>query len=633
MTDPLHHECGIALLRLLKPLSYYREKYGSWMYGIHKMQILMEKQRNRGQDGAGLACVKLNLPPGYRYIARHRSFEENSLDQVFKMVYADLNRYESKSPQQFPDDAWAKQEVPFAGEVYIGHLRYGTFGSNGIESIHPVLRQNNWKTRNLLLAGNFNLTNMDEIFQRLVDLGQFPTELSDTVTILENVGHFLDRQNQRLFDHFKERGFSNVEISALIADALSTPDILRESSKKWDGGYVIGGIIGHGEMFAYRDPWGIRPAFYYADEEVVVVASERSVIQTAFGVDFESVTELDPGSALVVKHTGNWAVNSINPPHRRAACSFERIYFSRGSDQEIYRERKRLGEALVPAVLNAVQHDVENAVFSYIPNTAEVAYMGLINGLETHLMNQKISLLAEGGALPTPDEVRAILRQSVRTEKVAIKDVKMRTFISDDKGRNTMVGHVYDVTWGTIRKGVDTLVVLDDSIVRGTTLRKSIIGILDRLGPKKIVIVSSAPQIRYPDCYGIDMARLGDFIAFQATMILLREGGKEALIEKVYQSCLAQADLPKEEVTNAVTQLYAPFTDEEISAQIARMLKMPGTNADIEVVFQTVEGLHKACPNHSGDWYFTGNYPTPGGNKVANRSFVLYMEGVSARPY
>ncbi|MGE4569121.1 MAG: amidophosphoribosyltransferase, partial [Bacteroidales bacterium] len=540
--------------------------------------------------------------------------------------------FESKWQQQFSDPIWAKQEVPFAGEVYIGHLRYGTFGSNGIESIHPVLRQNNWKTRNLLLAGNFNLTNMDEIFQRLVDLGQFPTELSDTVTILENVGHFLDRQNQRLFDHFKEQGFSNVEISALIANALSTPDILRESSKKWDGGYVIGGIIGHGEMFAYRDPWGIRPAFYYCDDEVVVVASERAVIQTAFGVDFGSVLELDPGSALVVKHSGSWAVHTINTPQQRAACSFERIYFSRGSDQEIYRERKRLGEALVPAVLNAVGQDLAHAVFSYIPNTAEVAYMGLISGLETYLMNQKISLLTEGDSLG-PEEARAILRRSVRTEKVAIKDVKMRTFISDDKGRNTMVGHVYDVTWGSIQKGTDTLVILDDSIVRGTTLRKSIIGILDKLGPKKIVIVSSAPQIRYPDCYGIDMARLGDFIAFQATMALLREQGKGALIERVYQSCLAQAELPKEEVTNAVAQLYAPFTDEEISAQIARMLKLPGTNADIEVVFQTVEGLHKACPDHSGDWYFTGNYPTPGGNKVANRSFVLYMEGLSIRPY
>ncbi len=633
MTDSLNHECGIALLRLLKPLSYYREKYGSWMYGIHKMQILMEKQRNRGQDGAGLACVKLNLPPGFRYISRHRSFEENSLDQVFKMVYADLDRCESKFPQQFADDTWAKQEVPFAGEVYIGHLRYGTFGTNGIESIHPVLRQNNWKTRNLLLAGNFNLTNMDEIFQRLVDLGQFPTELSDTVTILENVGHFLDRQNQRLFDSLKHQGFSNMEISGLISDRLSTADILRESSKKWDGGYVIGGIIGHGEMFAYRDPWGIRPAYYYCDEEVVVVASERAVIQTAFGVDFGLVRELDPGTALVVKHSGECSVQTIHPMQKRAACSFERIYFSRGSDQEIYLERKRLGEALVPAVLKAAGNDLQHTVFSYIPNTAEVAYMGLIKGLEKHQLNEKLELLSDSGILSDRVKAEAILRRSVRTEKVAIKDVKMRTFISDDKGRNSMVGHVYDVTWGSIQKNVDTLVMLDDSIVRGTTLRKSIIGILDRLGPKKIVIVSSAPQIRYPDCYGIDMARLGDFIAFQAAIALHTNSGNQALIERVYQKCLEQAQWPKEEVENAVSEIYAPFSDEEISAQIARMLKMPGTNAEIEVVFQTVEGLHKACPNHTGDWYFTGRYPTPGGNKVANRSFVLFMEGSSVRPY
>ena len=633
MTDSLNHECGIALLRLLKPLSYYREKYGSWMYGIHKMQILMEKQRNRGQDGAGLACVKLNLPPGFRYISRHRSFEENSLDQVFKMVYADLDRCELKFPQQFADDVWAKQEVPFAGEVYIGHLRYGTFGTNGIESIHPVLRQNNWKTRNLLLAGNFNLTNMDEIFQRLVDLGQFPTELSDTVTILENVGHFLDRQNQRLFDSFKHQGYSNVEISGLISDRLSTADILRESSKKWDGGYVIGGIIGHGEMFAYRDPWGIRPAYYYCDEEVVVVASERAVIQTAFGVDFGLVRELDPGTALVVKHSGECSVQTIHPMQKRAACSFERIYFSRGSDQEIYLERKRLGEALVPAVLKAAGNDLQHTVFSYIPNTAEVAYMGLIKGLEKHQLNEKLELLSDPGILSDRVKAEAILRRTVRTEKVAIKDVKMRTFISDDKGRNSMVGHVYDVTWGSLQKNVDTLVMLDDSIVRGTTLRKSIIGILDRLGPKKIVIVSSAPQIRYPDCYGIDMARLGDFIAFQAAIALHTNSGNQALIERVYQKCLEQAQWPKEEVENAVSEIYAPFSDEEISAQIARMLKMPGTNAEIEVVFQTVEGLHKACPNHTGDWYFTGRYPTPGGNKVANRSFVLFMEGSSGRPY
>lgn len=633
MTDALQHDCGIAMVRLLKPLEYYQLKYGTWMYGLQKLYLLMEKQRNRGQDGAGLACVKFDPKPGNEYIHRHRSIEENSIDHIFRKVYRDFDEVTKEHPGILDNPHLAKLDLPFAGEIYLGHLRYGTFGSNNINNVHPVLRVNNWKTRNLVLAGNFNMTNVDELFEILINLGQHPKDFSDTVTVLENVGHFQDREVQRLFDKFKVEGKENVDITHLIAEHLNVKNILKESSKKWDGGYAIAGIMGHGDAFVCRDPWGIRPAFYYHNDEIVVVASERPVIQTAFNLKTTDVRELKPGYAFIIKKNGKVTEEQVREPQPRRSCSFERIYFSRGSDQDIYRERKMLGKLLIPDILKSVNYDLAHTVFSYIPNTAESAFYGMINEFENFLNEKKKKRILEANGRLTPEILDEIMNENFRVEKVAIKDAKLRTFITQDKGRNNLVGHVYDITYGTVEKGKDNLVVIDDSIVRGTTLKQSILKILDRLEPKKIVIVSSSPQIRYPDCYGIDMAKLSDFIAFQAAIALLKETGKTSVINDVYKRCKAFQDKPKDEVDNFVKAIYAPFTPEQISKKIATLLKTSETKAEIDIIYQTVENLHKACPNDLGDWYFTGDYPTPGGNKVANNSFINYVEGRDRRGY
>lgn len=632
MTDEVKHECGIALIRLLKPLEYYQLKYGSWRYGLQKLYLLMEKQHNRGQDGAGVVSLKLDVKPGKEYINRKRSVKTMAINDVFKKIYENFLQIEHDTPDLFNDPHWAKENLPFVGELYLGHLRYGTFGANSIENVHPVMRQNNWKSRNLILAGNFNLTNVDELFNILIDLGQHPVDFSDTVTILENVGHFLDTEVQRKFVLFKTQGYDNKEISSLISDHLDVTSILREACKKWDGGYAIAGIMGHGDSFVMRDPSGIRPAFYYYDDEVAVVTSERPVIQTVLNVPYSEVKELEPGSAIIIRKNGQVVIDNIRPVTQKSACSFERIYFSRGGDKDIYNERKKLGELIVPEILKAVNYEIDNTVFSYIPNTAESAFYGMINGVDHYLDNHKIQLLSNWENLTT-DAIAKIVQMKPRYEKVAIKDIKLRTFISQDKGRDDLVGHVYDITYGTIRKGIDNLVVIDDSIVRGTTLKQSIIKILDRLGPKRIVIVSSSPQIRYPDCYGIDMAKLNDFIAFKAAIALVKEQGKGSILNEVYKKSKAQQSLPKEEIVNHVKEIYNLFTPEQISDKIASMLKSPEVNAEVKIVYQTVENLHIACPNHLGDWYFTGNYPTPGGNKVVNRSFINFIEGKDQRAY
>jgi amidophosphoribosyltransferase len=630
MTDGINHECGIALVRLLKPLEYYQLKYGTWKYGLNKLYLLMEKQHNRGQDGAGVASIKLGLKPGRQYIHRERSVKQAAINDVFKAI----RRYYDKVDRELANDPiWARENLPFAAELLLGHLRYGTYGSNDIERVHPVMRLNNWKTRNLVLAGNFNLTNVDELFQILVDLGQHPRDFSDTVTMLENVGHFLDREIQRDFDHFKKTGHDNVEISELIADNLNVGNVLRESSKRWDGGYVIAGLLGHGDAFVIRDPWGIRPAFYYTNEEIVVVTSERPAIQTVMNIDTSEVMELDPGAALIVKRNGKIDLENIRGPFEKRSCSFERIYFSRGSDQDIYAERKRLGELLTPQIVEAVDGDLENTVFSFIPNTAESAFYGMIRGVEKTMKEEKKKRILRLGNDLTAEELDSIIYLKPRVEKVALKDIKLRTFITQDERRDDLVGHVYDITYGTIRQHTDNLVIIDDSIVRGTTLKYSIIKILDRLRPKRIIIVSSSPQIRYPDCYGIDMAKLGDFVAFRAAIALLKETGKESIINEVYRKAKESEDLPKEDVINYVKEIYRPFTPERISQKIAQMLKTPDIRAEITIVYQTIENLHSAIPGHKGDWYFTGNYPTPGGNKVVNRSFVNFIEGRNVRAY
>lgn len=633
MSDALQHDCGIAMVRLLKPLEYYQLKYGTWMYGLQKLYLLMEKQRNRGQDGAGVVCLKFDSEPGREYIHRHRSIEENSIDHVFRKINKDFDDATKDHPGIIDDPHAAKLHIPFAGELYIGHLRYGTFGNNSINNVHPVMRLNNWKTRNLVMAGNFNLTNVDELFEILINLGQHPKDFSDTVTILENVGHFQDREVQRLFDRFKSQGKENIEITQLIAEHLNVHSILKESSKRWDGGYAIAGMMGHGDSFVCRDPWGIRPAFYYHDDEVAVVASERPVIQTAFNLKSSDIKELKPGHAFIVKKNGKMSEEQVRETQQRKSCSFERIYFSRGSDCDIYRERKKLGELLIPDILKSVNYDLENTVFSFIPNTAESAFYGMIKGMEDYMNERKKKRILEAGSNLTPELLDTIMNDNFRVEKVAIKDAKLRTFISQDKGRNNMVGHVYDITYDTVKKGTDNLVVIDDSIVRGTTLKHSIIKILDRLSPKKIIIVSSSPQIRYPDCYGIDMAKLGDFIAFQAAIALLKETGKSHVINEVYKRCKENNLLHKNNIENQVKAIYAPFTPEEISAKIGLMLRTPDTKADVEVIYQSVDNLHKAIPNDLGDWYFTGDYPTPGGNKVANNSFINYVEGRDRRAY
>ena len=630
MSDFLQHECGIAMLRLKQPLQYYIDKYGSAFYGLNKMYLLMEKQHNRGQDGAGLANIKLDVPPGKRYISRIRSVDSRPIQDVFSRI---MPRFEGLSSEQLKDSQFLQEEMAFTGELFLAHLRYGTYGKNQVENCHPFLRQNNWRTRNLVVAGNFNMTNTDELFDKLVGLGQHPKEKADTVTILERIGHFVDVENQRLFDQYKQEGLANEDISERIAKEIDLPNVLKHAANSLDGGYVMCGMIGHGDAFVMRDPNGIRPAFFYEDDEVVVITSERPVIQTAFNVSTEDVHEIQPGHALIIKRDGTVSMPQVKQPGERKACSFERIYFSRGNDQDIYTERKELGRQLVPQIMEAVEHDLDNTVTSFIPNTAETCFYGLVKGLEDHLSQAKISRIIGLGANPDPDEVKSILDERARVEKIAIKDAKLRTFITEDANRDDLVAHVYDIAYGTVNPGQDNLVVIDDSIVRGTTLKRSILRILDRLNPKRIVVASSAPQIRYPDCYGIDMARLGDFVAFQAAISLIKERGMEHLIDEVYAKCKAQIELPKEENTNQVKAIYEPFTTEELNDRISQLLTPKGMNAEVKIVFQSIEGLHAACPNHQGDWYFTGDFPTPGGHKVVNRAFVYYVEGRNDRAY
>lgn len=632
MSDQIKHECGIALIRLLKPLSFYKEKYGSWQYGLQKLYLLMEKQHNRGQDGAGVASIKLDLEPGRRFIDRFRSNSGSPIKDVFDHISSGVQRYADR-PDLFSDPDFARANIPFAAELYLGHLRYGTFGNNSIEYVHPVVRENNWKTRTLVLAGNFNMTNVGELFQKLIDLGQHPLDMSDTVTVLEKMGHFLEDENQLLFRQYKNEGYSNFQISELISQNLSIKKVLQAATKDFDGGYALAGLFGHGDAFVARDPWGIRPAYYYSDDEIAVVASERPVIQTVLNVPFEKVQEIKPGSALIIRRDGHVSMEEIRVPEERKSCSFERIYFSRGTDSEIYRERKRLGELLTPAILEAINYELDDTVFSFIPNTAETAFYGMVKGVESYMMEQKKAAIMQAAGSLTPELLDTIISSRPRVEKIAVKDVKLRTFISQDTGRNDLVGHVYDVTYGAVRSGKDNLVVIDDSIVRGTTLQRSILRILDRLGPKKVVVVSSCPQIRYPDCYGIDMSSLGDFVAFRAAMELLKDTNQEAIVEEVYRKCKEQQNLPKEEVVNYVKEIYRPFTTDEVSKKIAHMLHPADMKAEVEIVFQTVEGLHQACPNDRGDWYFTGDYPTPGGNKVVNTSFINFVEGRKQRAY
>ncbi|MBS3807372.1 MAG: amidophosphoribosyltransferase [Bacteroidales bacterium] len=633
MSDQIKHECGIGMIRFLKPLEYYQAKYGSWMYGLQKLYLLLEKQHNRGQDGAGITSLKFDLPPGKKYIHRVRTNKSTPIKRVFDHIDEQHQLISRSKPDLLNDPVWAKDHLPFAGEIYLGHLRYGTFGHNNIEYVHPVMRENNWKSRNLVLAGNFNLTNVDELFKLLIDLGQHPKDYSDTETVLEKVGHFLDEENQLLFRQYKNEGYNNKEISGLIARNLSISKILQEASKDWDGGYAIAGMVGHGDSFVMRDPWGIRPAYYYADEEVVVAASERPVIQTVMNVPAEHVHELSPGSALIMKKDGRVSEKEVRVPQEKRSCSFERIYFSRGSDKDIYRERRKLGELLVPEVLRAINYDLDNSVFSFIPNTAEIAYYGMLHGLERYQLDDKKKEILRHKDNLTEAYLDDMLTKNIRVEKIAIKDVKLRTFIAQESGRKDLVGHVYDVTYGTVRKGIDNLVIIDDSIVRGTTLKESILQILDRLEPKKIVVVSSSPQIRYPDCYGIDMAKLGNFVAFQAAISLLKERGMGNVINEVYKNSKEQENLPKEQVVNYVKEIYKPFTHEEVSARISSLLKAENIRSEVHIVYQTIEGLHQACPNDTGDWYFTGNYPTPGGNKVVNTSFIDFIEGKDKRAY
>lgn len=613
MSESIKHECGIALMRLLRPAEYYIDKYGSWDYSLRKMYLMMEKQHNRGQDGAGLAGIRIGAKPGTRYIHRQRSNSANAIKEIFGRIYPEI--------KENPCDVW------------LGHLRYGTYGNYNIDFVHPVSRENNWRSRSLVMAGNFNLTNIEEIFNHLLEIGQNPIDFSDTITVLENVGHFLDEEVERLYRLYKEKGFTKREISPIIENELDVAGVLRSAAKRWDGGYVMAGMLGHGDAFVLRDPAGIRPAFWYADDEVVVVASERPVIQTVFDIRTDKVNELDPGKAMIIKASGEWSLQEVLPATKPAKCSFERIYFSRGTDKHIYRERKKLGEILTDPVLGAVKYDIRNTVFSYIPNTAESAFYGLIEGIDNWLNNRKRQALLKKGDAITVADFERIMDVRPRIEKIAVKDIKLRTFITEDRSRDDLVAHVYDVTYGVIKRGKDSLVVIDDSIVRGTTLRESIIRILDRLEPAKIVIVSSSPQIRYPDCYGIDMSRLGDFIAFRAALELLKLTGREKVITDIYERAKEELKKPDAEMVNLVREIYAPFTDKEISDQIGVMLKTPEIRADLEIVFQSVEGLHKACPGHTGDWYFTGNYPTPGGNRVVNRAFINYIEGRGGRAY
>lgn len=633
MSDQIKHECGIALVRLLKPLEYYLAKYGTSFYGLQKLHLLMQKQHNRGQDGAGIAGIKFDMQPGKKYINRIRSNSNTPIKDIFNQVYDKLAEVKERTPARLNDVQWLKENMEFTGELMMGHLRYGTFGLNSVNNLHPFVRANNWKTRNLVLAGNFNMTNVDELFNKLVELGQYPVETSDTVTVLEKIGHFLDEENERIYWEYKSSGLSKREITDKIANDLDVRAILEESSQYWDGGYVITGMFGHGDAFVLRDPNGIRPAYYYADDEVIVATSERPPIQTAFNVRFESIKELKPGYALIIKKDGTWKEEVCKQPQPRQSCSFERIYFSRGTDAEIYQERKMLGKLLTPIVLNTIEHDLTNTVFSYIPNTASAAFRGMVQELNNHCLDVKKDRILAAGQYLTPELLNEIFEVRVRVDDIAVKDMKLRTFITQDNQRDDLVAHIYDVTYGIVRSGVDTLVVVDDSIVRGTTLRNSIVRMLDRLEPKHIVIASSAPQIRFPDCYGIDMAKLSDFIAFRAAIALLKETKQEHIINEVYKLSKAQEKLPKEQIVNHVKMIYKPFTASQISAKIAQLITSPSVKAKVTVVYQTIENLHAASPAHTGDWYFTGNYPTPGGNKVVNKSFINYIEGRDERAY
>ena len=633
MSDSIKHECGIALLRLKKPLQFYLDKYGSAFYGINKLHLLMEKQHNRGQDGAGVANIKFDMEPGDRYISRTRSIKKSPIQDIFDQINSRFKSIAEDNASNLKDVNYLKKNVGFTGELFLGHLRYGTFGRNSIESCHPFLRQNNWITRNLVVAGNFNLTNVDELFEVLVRIGQHPKEKSDTVTVMEKIGHFLDVENDELYKNYKAKGLENKQIYAKIAEELDIEKILKRASADWDGGYAMAGLFGHGDAFVLRDPSGIRPAFWFENDEIVVVASERPVIQTAFNLKVDDIQELKPGHALIIKKSGETTETEINSPKTKLACSFERIYFSRGSDKDIYLERKNLGRLVVKQVLDSIDYDLKNSVFSFIPNTAEVSFYGMIKGLEDHLNIEKINQIKALGSNPSDEEIESILLQRARIEKIAIKDAKLRTFITQDDSRDDLVAHVYDITYGSVREGQDNLIIIDDSIVRGTTLKQSVLRILDRLGPKKIVVVSSAPQIRYPDCYGIDMAKMGDFIAFEAAIALLKETNQMHIIDEVYAKCIKQIALPKEDVVNVVKEIYSPFTDEQISKKIAELLTPQSIKAEVDIIFQSVENLHRACPNHLGDWYFTGNYPTPGGNKVVNKAFMNWKENKNERAY
>lgn len=632
MSDAIKHECGISMIRLLKPLEYYKEKYGTAFYGVNKMYLMMEKQHNRGQDGAGFASIKLDMNPGERYMSRVRSAQQQPIQDIFAQINQRINTAIEQNPEFEDNVALQKKNIPYIGELLMGHVRYGTFGKNSIESVHPFLRQNNWMHRNLIVSGNFNMTNVNELFGNLVELGQHPKEMADTVTVMEKIGHFLDDAVAKLYKQIKKEGYNKREASPLIAERLDVAKILTKASKNWDGGYTIGGLLGHGDAFVIRDPAGIRPAYYYKDDEIVVVASERPAIQTVFNVPYEEVAELDPGHALIIKKKGEVSVKEIQEPTERKACSFERIYFSRGSDKEIYQERKMLGKLVFPQILKAINEDLANTVFSYIPNTAETSFFGMVKEAQNYLNKKKEEQILAMGPKITSEELHKILDVRPRIEKVAIKDAKLRTFITQDSSRDDLVTHVYDISYGSVEKG-DNLVIIDDSIVRGTTLKKSILKILDRLSPKKIIVVSSAPQIRYPDCYGIDMAKLDDFVAFKAAQALHEENGTAGKIKEIYEKCLNQANLVDCEVVNYVKEFYKPFNADQISKKIAEILSPEDIKAEVQIIYQTIESLHDACPKNLGDWYFTGDYPTPGGNRVVNRAFINFYEGKNQRAY
>ncbi len=632
MSDAIKHECGIALVRLLKPLEFYQKKYGTSFYGINKMYLMMEKQHNRGQDGAGFASIKLDVNPGTRYISRVRSNQQAPIQDIFAQINERLNAILEKNPDKKNDVQWQLENMPYVGNLFLGHVRYGTFGKNSIESVHPFLRQNNWKHKNLIVAGNFNMTNSNELLDELIELGMHPKENTDTVTVMEKIGHFLDDEVANIYQRCKERGINKKDASLVIEEELDIKKVLQRASKNWDGGYAMVGLLGHGDSFVYRDPAGIRPAYYYQDDEVVVVASERPAIQTVFNVDYNDVHELERANALIIKKNGNVSVQQVQEQLPKKACSFERIYFSRGSDAEIYEERKNLGKYVFPKILQTIDNDVDGTVFSFIPNTAETSFYGMVQAADDYLIQHKLSTILDGKRKLSADKVTKILSERARMEKIAIKDAKLRTFIADDNSRDDLVAHVYDVTYGVV-KPTDNLVIIDDSIVRGTTLKKSIIKILDRLNPKKIVVVSSAPQIRYPDCYGIDMAKLEEFIAFKATLELLKEHDQYHIIYEIYEKCKIQDSIPDDKLENYVRDMYKPFTAEQISDKIAQLLKTDDIKAEVNVIFQSIEGLHKACPKNAGDWYFTGKYPTPGGVRVVNRAFINFYEGNNKRAY